>query len=108
MMALAAPVPKEDKVSMFRDKAYKVADQWVESLAAALTDDKPMTLEDISALFEEKKAELMGALVKDFIAVRHSEDLGQHTAPDSVTAGDRVVAAPESVTGGDRFVVAVA
>jgi len=81
MMALAAPVPKEDKVSMFRDKAYKVADQWVESLAAALTDDKPMTLEDISALFEEKKAELMGALVKDFIAVRHSEDLGQHTAP---------------------------
>ena len=81
MMALAAPAADKDKVSMFRDKAHQVADQWVESLASALTDDKPMSMEEISALFEEKKAELMGALVKDFIAVRHSEELEQQTAP---------------------------
>ncbi len=40
-----------------------------------------MTKEDISVLFEEKKAALMEALVKDFIAVFHSEELEQHTAP---------------------------
>jgi hypothetical protein len=74
------PVP-EDKLRMFRDKAHKITDDWVDSLAPALCGDKPLTMEEISALFEEKKAELMGSLVTNFIAVHHSEDLEQQTAP---------------------------
>ena len=80
MMALAARARKEDKVSMFRDKAYKIADQLVDRLAPTLLADESLTMEEISALFEERKAELMGMLVADFIGVHHLESLHQQVA----------------------------
>ena len=80
MMALAAQALKKDKVAMFRDRAHTIADRWVDSLASALLNDKPLTMEEISALFEAKKTELMGALVTDFIGVHHQEVLEQESA----------------------------
>ena len=80
MIALAVPVLK-DKLDMFRDKAHTITDQWVNSLAPALLGAKPLTMEEISALFEEKKAELLSALVTDFIGVHHQEVLEQQFAP---------------------------
>lgn len=80
MMALAAASAK-DKLAMFRDKALQMMDQWVNSLAPALLGDKPLTLEDISSLFEEKKKELLSALVTDFIEVHHQELCEQGLAP---------------------------
>ena len=80
MIPLAVATSK-DKLTMFRDKAHTIMDQWVNSLAPALLDDKPLTMEEISALFEEKKAELLSALVTDFIGVHHQEVLEQQFAP---------------------------
>lgn len=68
-----------DKLTMFRDKARQIADSWVDSLAPELLG-KPMTMAQISALFEERKADLTGALVKEFIGVHHQESLEQQTA----------------------------
>lgn len=82
MLSLATvSSPERDKLMKFRDKAHKIADLWVDSLAGALCGDKALTMTEISALFEEKKAELMGAMVKDFIAVHHQEAAEQQSAP---------------------------
>jgi len=80
MIALAV-VASKDKLSMFRDKAHTITDQWVNSLAPTLLGDKSLTMEEISALFEEKKTELLSALVTDFIGVHHKEVLEQQFAP---------------------------
>ncbi len=65
---------------MFRDKAHSITDKWVDTLAPALLGDKPLTMEEISSLFEEKKTELLSALVTDFIGVHHQEVLEQQSA----------------------------
>lgn len=70
-----------DKLTMFRDKAHKIADSWVDSLAPALCGDKSLTLSEISDLFEGKKAEFMGSLVKEFIGAHHQETIEQSLAP---------------------------
>jgi hypothetical protein len=70
-----------DKLSMFRENAHRIADNWVDSLADALLGDKPMTMEEISALFNEKKGSFMGALVEEFIGAHHQEVLAQDIAP---------------------------
>lgn len=69
-----------DKLAVFRDKARQIADSWVDTLAPELLG-KPMTMAEISALFEERKAELTGALVKEFVEVHHQETFEQQTAP---------------------------
>lgn len=81
MIALAIVPASKDKLTMFRDNAHTITDQWVDSLAPALLGDKPLTMEEISALFEERKAELLSALVTDFIGVHHQEVLEQQFAP---------------------------
>jgi hypothetical protein len=64
MLNLACkPVP-EDKPRMFRDKAHKITDDWVDSLAPALCGDKPLTMEEISALFEEYLVQLVQGRTK--------------------------------------------
>jgi len=81
MLNLARQPAPEDKLTMFRDKAHKITDNWVDSLAPALCGDKPLTMTEISALFEEKKAELLGSLVEQFIGVHHQETAEQQSAP---------------------------
>jgi len=48
---------------MFREKMHKIADDLVDNLAPALLDEKPMTMQEISAVIEEKKQEFLGHLV---------------------------------------------
>ncbi len=81
MLNLAQSPVTEDKLTMFRDKAHQITDTWVDSLAPALCGDKPLTMTEISALFEEKKAELLGSLVEQFIGVHHRETTEQRSAP---------------------------
>jgi ssDNA-binding Zn-finger/Zn-ribbon topoisomerase 1 len=80
-LVVLPPPALQDKVAMFREKARKIADTLTDSLAPSLMGEKAMTMQEISSLFDEKKAELMGSLVTEFIGIHHQEIVDQQLSP---------------------------
>lgn len=61
------------KLEMYRKKAHKELDKFVDSLAPELLAEKPLTLKEISDAFQEKKPDFLGGLLQDFVQVHHHE-----------------------------------
>ena len=72
MSAVLQPAPT-DKLAMYRDKAHQELDKFINRLAPKLLQDEPLTLREISAVFQENKPELLGGLLQDFIETHHLE-----------------------------------
>ncbi len=56
-----------DKLAMYRDKAHRELDKFIDRLAPRLLQEEPLTLREISDAFQENKSELLGGLLRDFI-----------------------------------------
>lgn len=65
--------PCNTKLEMYRKKAHKELDKFVDSLAPELLAEKLLTLKEISDAFQEKKPDFLGGLLQDFVQVHHHE-----------------------------------
>ena len=67
----------EDKLSMYRRKAHDEIDKFIDEIAPVLMNENPLTLKEISDAFQEKRGELLGGLLRDFVEIHHQEILEQ-------------------------------
>ena len=81
---------KVDKLSMYRERAHKAVDKLVDQLAPKLLQDEPLTLLEISDAIQEHKADLLGAILQDFVQMRHLEQCEQ-TVCDCPNCGKPVI-----------------
>ena len=67
-----------DNLGMFRDKAHQTLDAFIDQLAPGLLQEEPLTLLEISEIFQEHKGDMLGQMFADFIRVhlleQHQEE----------------------------------
>ena len=77
---------RPDKLAMYRDKAHRELDKFIDRLAPKLLQEKPLTLREISDIFQENKSELLGGLLRDFIQM-HLLEQSQQTSCECPKCG---------------------
>jgi len=71
---------KASPIEDLRQMAYQEIDKFVDNLAPYLEAGKPMTLQQISALFQQEKPQLLGGLLQHFVEHNHRDSLDSLTA----------------------------
>ena len=79
MSCVSLQANQPDKLAMYRDKAHRELDKFIDRLAPRLLQEKPLTLREISDAFQENKSELLGGLLRDFIQT-HLLEQGRQTS----------------------------
>ncbi len=66
-----------DKLAMYRDNAHRELDKFIDRLAPKLLQEEPLTLREISDVFQENKPEMLGGLLQEFIQTHLLEQHSQ-------------------------------
>jgi hypothetical protein len=87
--AVLPQVEQPDKLAMYRDKAHRELDKFIDRLAPKLLQEDPLTLQEISDAFQENKGEMLGGLLEEFIRT-HLLEKHQQTRCDCPECGKLV------------------
>jgi len=81
-MGLAARKMPPNAEERFRDMIHDEVDKWVDLIIdEAFTDDKPLTVMELSDLFSRTKQKFFGACLQTLIENKHTDLLKQEYAP---------------------------
>ena len=69
----ATPPRTVNKIEDFRQMAHEELDRFIDKLIPFLESEKPMTLQEISDLFQKEKHQLLGGLLQRAVEINHRD-----------------------------------